>query len=287
MLNWGSEFCEDADAAGAPWHHEGTNLVLDFHGDPARAELCIFSDGNHHMALLEAVCAFRKRQGLDAVFYTTTPPGPLVAALKSGGLQLGNLLLRVRPHVFISPEFVLEPMRSAGRLGPIRRLFNSRGNVLIVPAGNPKGIRGIADLARNDLRLFLSNPETEKASYQGYRATLDACAKRAGIDLGGVTEADPGRIVYGERIHHREAARAVASGAADCAVVYHHLGLRYTRIFPEQLEMVALEKQGDAQVASSHIALIGDGGSWGQSFVDFMIGDEVAEIYRHHGMDAG
>jgi hypothetical protein len=102
-----------------------------------------------------------------------------------------------------------------------------------------------------------------------------------------VTEADPRRILYGERIHHREAAEAVAGGAADCALVYHHLGLRYTRIFPDQLEMLELEAPDARQIASSHIALVGDGGPWGQPFIDFMCSDEAAEIYRGHGMDPG
>lgn len=284
MLTWGNEYCQ---AAGAAWQHPSTNLVLDFHGDPARAELCVFSDGNHHMALLEAVNRFRDRHGLTDVFYTTTPPGPLVAALKAGGLRLGNLLLSIRPHVFISPAFVHEPLRADGWLGPATRLYSSRGNVLLIPAGNPKNISGIADLARDDLTLFLSNPQTEKASYQGYRRTLDTLAQHAGVDLVGITEADPRRILYGERIHHREAAEAVASGVTDCAVVYHHLGLRYTRIFPDQLEMMELEAPNARQIASSHLALVGDGGPWGQPFVDFMRSNDVAEIYRHHGMDHG
>ena len=282
MLDWRPEYCS-GEAASAVWHHRGSNLALDFHGDPG-AELVVFSDGNHHMALLEAVCAFRERHNAPGVFYTTTPPAPLVAALRSGGLRLGNLLLSLRPHVFISPGFVLEPLQEEGLLGEARGLFTSLGNVLLVARGNPKAIHGIADLARDDVRLFLSNPQTEKASYTGYRQSLDAQSARAGVDLAGVTEQDDARIVYGERIHHREAPEAVASGLADCAVVYHHLGLRYSRIFSDRLEIVALD---DAQRASSHIALVTDGGRWGRSFMEFMLSETVADIYRHHGMEPG
>ncbi len=287
MLDWGSEYCPSAAPTGALWHHAGTNLVLDFHGDPARAELCVFSDGNHHMALLEAVCLFRERHGIEDVFYTTTPPGPLVAALKEGGLRLGNLMLGATPHVFIGPAFVLERLQAQGRVGTARPLFRSRGNVLLVRRRNPKGVHGVGDLARDDVTLFLSNPETEQASYRGYRRTLDTLAAREGVDLAGVTEADPRRIRYGERIHHREAPEAVASGAADCALVYHHLGLRYERIFPDLLETVALEPPGDGEPVGSEIALVGDGGPWGQAFVDYMLGAEVDDIYRRHGMERG
>lgn len=285
MLDWKPEYCPDGTAP-ADWHHAGTNLALDFHGDPG-AELVIFSDGNHHMALLDAVCEFGKRPDAPGVFYTTTPPGPLAAALRADGLRLGNLLLRVRPHVFISPRFVLEPLQRDGLLGESQRLFTSTGTVLLIPRGNPKGIHSVADLVCDDLRLFLSNPDTEKASYNGYRAALDVAAAREGVDLVGLREHDDARIVYGTRIHHREAPEAVAAGQADCAVVYHHLGLRYTRIFPDQFEMVPLPALPDIEPASSHIALVGDGGRWGKAFMEFMLGESVAKRYREHGMEAG
>lgn len=283
MLDWKPEYCDDGTPAD--WHHAGTNLALDFHGDPG-AELVVFSDGNHHMALLDAVCEFRKRPEAPGVFYTTTPPGPLAAALRAGSLRLGNLLLAARPHVFISPRFVLEPLQRDGFLGESRRLFSSIGTVLLLPKGNPKNIRGVADLAQPDLRLFLSNPDTEKASYSGYRAALDGAAAREGVDLAGMKEEDDARIVYGTRIHHREAPEAVAAGEADCAVVYHHLGLRYTRIFPDRFEILPLPAPDDIEPASSHVALVGDGGRWGRAFLEFMLSETVAEIYRQHRMVA-
>ena len=43
--------------------------------DPVGAQLAVFSDGNHHMALAECVETFvRRSPGLHEVFYTTTPP---------------------------------------------------------------------------------------------------------------------------------------------------------------------------------------------------------------------
>ena len=38
--------------------HAGSNLSLDCHGDASRAQLAVFSDGNHHMALAECLRAF-------------------------------------------------------------------------------------------------------------------------------------------------------------------------------------------------------------------------------------
>ena len=42
--------------------------------DPVGAQLAVFSDGNHHMALAECIEIFvRRSPGLHDVFYTTTP----------------------------------------------------------------------------------------------------------------------------------------------------------------------------------------------------------------------
>ena len=55
---------------------------------------------------------------------------------------------------------------------------------------------------------------------------------------------------------------------------------------PSLFEMVALTADGDpAQVRSAiHIGLVGDGGEWGARLLEFMRGEEVAAVYRRHGL---
>jgi hypothetical protein len=102
-----------------------------------------------------------------------------------------------------------------------------------------------------------------------------------------------GRVVYGERIHHREAPQALHDGCADVAVLYFHLALRYTRIFPGCFEIVALDGNaerapipGPANVVTVyHLGLVGQGGEWGARLKDFLLGETVTDIYRHHGLE--
>jgi len=54
------------------------------------------------------------------------------------------------------------PHRAVGEPIPI---FRNRGNVILVRAGNPKGIRSLWDLGRDDVRVETSNPETEGFSF--------------------------------------------------------------------------------------------------------------------------
>ena len=208
-----------AAAPGSEWSQARSNLCLDFHGDPANAQLVVFSDGNHHMALAECVEAFvRRSPGLHEVFYTTTPPSVYLALLRTGELSLGNLTLRVRPNVVIGPREVVERLHAEGETGAPVAFARSRGNAYLVRAGNPKGIRGVADLLRPDVVPFMSNPDTEAASYGVYRETMLATARIRGLDVEALERrlsGEGGDIMFGERIHHREAPQALADGKAD------------------------------------------------------------------------
>jgi len=275
------------------WCQADSNRVLDFHGDPLKAELVVFSDGNHHMALQESLQAFihDNPQAAD-IFYATTPPYPIIKLLESGAIRLGNLTLSIRPHVFISPPNVLEGLKAKGYLFRHHLLAQNRGSVLLIPRENPARIGSVGDLMHRDVRLFISNPDTEKVSYTGYRDTLEKMAQKEGLDINAFQSAVFGETtVYGERIHHREAPEAVAAGNADAAIVYYHLALRYTRIFPELFEIIPLggtktdpKPWPGNQIAKIHMGLTGDGGSWGQAFVEFMQSEAAANIYSHHGL---
>lgn len=292
VLNWPSETVLAEDKI-EQWHQPVSNRVLDFHGDPIKANLVVFSDGNHHMALLHALKAFRHEMPqVDDIFYATTPPYPIVKLLKAGAIRLGNLTLSVRPHVFISPPDVLDRLKTEGYLKQHQFLAQNRGSVLLISRDNPKKIESIQDLMRNDVRLFISNPETEKTSYTGYRQTLEGMAKRQGLNGDAFCRAVFGKTtVFGLRIHHREAPEAVVAGQADVAIVYHHLALRYTRIFPDQFDTIPLggtktdpEPHSENLIGKIHMGLINDGGPWGEQFIVFMKSETVARIYAKHGL---
>ena len=294
MLDWPVETVLAEDGV-ENWHQPASNVVLDFHGDPMKAKLAVLSDGNHHMALLPALRAFHQTHpDVADIFYITTPPAPIVSLLANGALRLGNLTLSIRPHVFISPPHVLDRLQSEGRISSHQRLASNRGSVLLIRHGNPKGIRGIEDLMREDVRLFISNPQTETVSYQGYRQTLEGMASAQGIEAEEFSQAVFGpNTMYGQCIHHREAPEAVAGGAADAAVVYYHLALRYTRIFTADFDIIPLGGTKDQpkphpqnRIAHIHMGLVDDGGQWGARLLEFMQTSAVKQIYQQNGLIA-
>jgi len=293
-LDWPSEAAKPQNSSHR-WSQSGSNLCLDFHGDPCRAGLAVFSDGNHHMALEETLKTYLSAQPeLDDIFYATTPPGVLVELMQNGQLHLGNLTLSRQPDVFIGPDNILSKLAADGRVQSPRLFMRSRCNVMLVHKGNPLQINGIHDLLRNDVRVFISNPQTEKASYQVYSETvLNLAAEQGDADKFEKLFANElNNMVYGQRIHHRELPQTIASGKADVAVLYYHLALRYTRIFPELFEIVPLGRTHEVPAATEahhltdyHVAIVNSDNPFIESFITHLFSEQTTDIYTHHGLN--
>lgn len=101
---------------------------------------------------------------------------------------------------------------------------------IAVAPGNPLGIRGLADLARGDVRLINREPGS------GARRLLDEGLARAGVAPQTVPGYD--RVVHG----HLAAAEAVAAGLADAAVTVHGAarcwGLDFIPLAVERFDLV-------------------------------------------------
>jgi ABC-type molybdate transport system substrate-binding protein len=293
-LTWPPEAAQYPDDSVRAFAARGSNLVLDFHGDPATAGLAVFSDGNHHMALEASVRAFLAANP-DAVdvFYTTTPPAPLVDALKGNGLVIGNLRITRKPDVFIGPDNILDGLVEANFITRHVPFAESRGNVILVRKGNPKSIASVSDLLSDDVTVACSNPVTEKASYSVYAEAARGLAQEDGADgdalVTKLSTAGP-KTVHSQIIHHREVPELIGTGHADAAIIYYHLALRYTRIFPALFELVAIggvlsgESSPMNPTTRYHIGLVADGGKWGEHFISFMQSNTVQRLYEEHGL---
>jgi hypothetical protein len=78
---------------------------------------------------------------------------------------------------------------------------------------------------------------------------------------------------------------------ADATIVYFHLALRYTRIFSDLFDFIPLggtreqpQPYAENRVGKIHLGIVGDGGPWGTSFIEFMLSRTVADVYAVHGL---
>ena len=286
-LNWPPERANADNNPDAVWFNTRSNYCLDFHGDPATAELTVYSDGNHHMALEQSLETFREQQGLSGIFYCTTPPKVYLDIMREGYVDLGNLRLSNQPDLVIGPDDIIGKLAENGRASTNRSFMNSRGNSLLVRKGNPTAVSDVSDLFTPECKLFISNPVTEGASFMVYRQSLENLARASGIpeeDIANRFDGDNPTLVYGENIHHREAPAAVASGAADVAMVYHHLALRYTRIFPEIFDLVEVPFSEDNVTTIYNTGICNTDNPDARSLDAFLHSEACRDIYASHGL---
>jgi hypothetical protein len=275
---------------------EKSNVVLDFHGSIQDPDLVIFMAGNQYRVFPDLLPAFRKwiatqpRYGglrADRIFYATTPPGRLIDAMDSGQLVLGNFWIDVRPDRLWPDVFMTGP-RQQRRLRAARYIdgwsvyTRNRGVVLLIRAGNPKNIRGIADLLRDDVRVALSSPTREPASFESYSNTLRAQGGAQFPDL----VLKKHNTISPAAVHHRENAQFIYDGVADVAPMYYHFGDYLKRRRPEYFDYVALPVEGNFRDALA-ISLIRNAQhkAVGEAWLEFIRSDAAADVFERHGFD--
>lgn len=148
---------------------------------------------------------------------------------------------------------------------------------ILVAAGNPLGIAGLADLARDDLRddlkVALCGPQVPAGRYA--RAAL----ARAGVTLASVSDEPSVKAVVAKLL----------LGELDAGIVY----ASDARATSGRLEAIALAPEHDV-LASYSIAALAPGTtpasgadpSAGASFVAFVLGADGQRILRSFGFEA-
>ena len=159
----------------------------------------------------------------------------------------------------------------------------NRGMVLLVRAGNPKNIHGLQDLARDDVRVALSSPVREPASFESYSNTLRA---QGGAGF-------PDRVLRKKNtvspvaVHHRENPQFLYDGAADVAPMYYHFGEYLKKRMPEHFDYVSLPSEGNSRDELA-ISMIRNAPRRpaAAAWIEFIRSDAAAAVYQRYGFDA-
>ena len=227
-----------------------SNRIYDLHlslQDCEGIDLILSTAGNYHMALRDFWFGeyLPDHPEVRNWYFTTSPPiSP--KQVRNGGVSFGNVRLECMPHLAVGPAGLMEQLREQGSIeGEPAVLFRNYGNVLLVRRGNPKGIRSIWDLGRDDVVTATSNPYTEAGSFGNYAHSIYHIAladstEAAATALYRRALGDSTQWVVGKRIHHREVPHLIATGQADAAPLFYHLARYVTELFPEHFEIVPL-----------------------------------------------
>jgi len=185
-------------------------------------------------------------------------PGLRLASSHVG--SLGGLLALQRNEAHLAGSHLLDEESGEYNVDHIRRLLPGRSIVLLgfvtriqglmVPPGNPKGIRSLEDLTREDVTFI------NRQRGSGTRALLDYELRRRSID--------PLHIRGYERqeFTHLAVAAAVRSGAADCGLgilaAARALELDFVPLLEERYDLVIPAEHYESELLQPLLALLRD-----------------------------
>jgi ABC-type molybdate transport system substrate-binding protein len=192
--------------------------VLDIHGDAQNAQLVVFASGNQYMVMPTLVAAFRKEHPqIRHIYYETLPPGIIIRQIRSGALQIGNMLVSARADVLLAGPRGMRTLHAIGKVSTWQP-YASNTLAILVRAGNPLHVRSVMDLGRSDVRVVMPNPKWEGVAEQVEGAYM----KAGGTPLLRTimhTKLAAGTTML-TRIHHRETPLFLLEGRADAGPVW-------------------------------------------------------------------
>ena len=217
---WSKGANNPAAQKGYVFHVPDVDNVPDLHGNPCDASLVIFIGGNQFFVLPQLVTAFeRQHPELNGrIFYETLPPGILRRQIAAdNALTLGNLTIQVKPDIYEAGLRAVRQMEQGGKLSGVVA-YATNDLEIMIPAGNPKHIKSLKDLAQPDLRLSMPNPQWEGVANQ-----IAASLRKAGgeelYQAVYQNKVKNGQTILTE-IHHRQTPMRIMNKQVDAGVTW-------------------------------------------------------------------
>ncbi len=192
-----------------------------------RPELVLYSGAMNRVAIEETIQRFEQREGAR-VTRTYNGCGILVAQMKAGG----------RPDAYLTcDQSFVPPVADLFAGAPVQ--MSDSAIVILVPKGNPRQIRSLADLAGRGLRVGLANPEQSTLGALT-RRLLDQDHLLAAVMTNVVTQTPTADLLVNQ----------MRTGALDATVVY----VSNTMKVRDQLAVVPLQGSGTVAVQTFSVA---------------------------------
>lgn len=187
------------------------------------ADLVMYLAGNQFMVMQELIGDFQaKNPDISTVYVETIPPGQILKGqlLKQG--EIDGKPTAMNPDIFASVNIGhLKKLNEKGLMNE-HIIYIHNQLELMVAAGNPKGIKGPEDLARDDLVQSHPNPLTEGIfKFYGSEMLKDLGLHEkvtGGAECRSCWAVD-GKTWFTSR-HHRETPDRIEKGEADVGIVW-------------------------------------------------------------------
>lgn len=257
-------------------------------GDSYKSDLVMYLAGNQFMVMEELIKDFQKKnQDIKTVYVETIPPGQIFKKqiLKQGMIE--GQKTNQTPDLFASVK--IAHLKKLAKKGIMKqgKIYVHNKLELMVAKGNPKGIKGPEDLARDDLVKSLPNPKTEGIfKFYGSEMLKDLGihAKVTGDKLCKSCWAVPGKTWFTSR-HHRETPYRIEHGEADVGIVWS-TEVAHAKATGRNVEGVAiaapLNKEAKVGYAIGKLNK-GKNQKNADRFLDYLASADAQNIYASYG----
>lgn len=225
-----------------------------------------------------AAASLRESFAEMGTLFEASHPGVKVRFNLAGSQELRTQIENGAPtDVFASADPKHMQALLAAKLALDPKVFARNEPVLVVPKGNPAGIKSLRDLPRAK-RIVVGVPEVPIGAYT--LRIIDAASKRYGDDFRSGVEA---RIVSRE-LNVRQVLAKVSLGEADAAVVYR----TDAQAVGKSVEVIDIPAELNV-VAEYPIAVLARAKArpLAKQFVDLVLSTRGREVLHRFGFRAG
>jgi ABC-type molybdate transport system substrate-binding protein len=248
-----------------------------------QSDLVLFMAGNQFMAMDELIHAFKKKHPeAEKIFYETLPPGFELKQIIAGGAKFKDMILNANPDIYTSvSEDSMKVLIDKGFIGDYSVYLHNR-IVLMVRRGNPLGIKNVADLARDDVRI--SQPGAlEDISHHILRMYEESGGNTLVRKITEDKKAD-GTTLY-TAVHHRETPLRLRKGTVDVGPVW---ATEVINAIKNDLSVEAVEpgeKLDQRHNVNYFIAKVARGCNPANAdkFLQFIKSGRAQQIYKNYG----
>jgi len=250
-----------------------------------RADLILFMAGNQFMVMEELISTFKSEYPeIGCIFYETLPPGLELRQILEGGAIFQGKRITGRPDVYTSvSEEAMKRLEEAGLIEKDYFVYLHNRIVLMVPKGNPLGIKSVKDLARGDIRISQPNPQTEDITKYIVSMYKEAGGEEL-VDRIMEQKRAEGTTIF-TLVHHRETPLRLKLGTVDVGPVWATEVLNARREGME-VEMVEPGERLDQRDKVNYfICRLKDAPNPENAlkFLEFIKSKKVQEIYKKYG----
>ncbi len=257
----------------------GVDNVPDLFGDINDPQLVVFFGGNQFMVIDELIAAFKKAYPMyKRIFVETLPPGILAKQIEGGTLTIGNMRIDLKPDVYTAGKNRID---QTPEWFSRTEVYAKNKLAIMVQKGNPKNIKGLADLGKSEVRISMPNPAWEGIGKRIEEAYVKAGGEELKKMIMDTKVKDS--TTYLTQIHHRQTPMRILYNQSDAAPVWY-TEVYYQKMIGHPVEMIEIPaKENIEAISVAGMLKAAPHKKAAKDFMDFMVSAKGKAVYKKYG----